>query len=492
MNTPQYLIRTFGCKANLYDSQILEAEFLRQGFLPAGSPEAQSASPIVCVVNSCTVTDEADRQSRKLASRLSRDYPGALVVVTGCAAEVDPERLAGTPGVSYVVGNHDKPSLVRSVKEKLEAHQTQSSAENVRSLTNVPYAAFLSHHPMDREWPSMEEETPEGSLPAHAFSKKTRTFLKIQEGCNAFCTYCIIPYGRGPSRSLDPAEVIARVNHLSTEGLSELIFTGTNLGDYGTDLAPEKATDFAGLIERVLRETDVPRIRLSSLDPLEITPKLKELVAREPRICPHFHVSLQSPHSGVLRLMKRKYRTEDVARCLQEIASLRPYSLEGVFVGMDVITGFPGETDEIFQWGLDFLASMPWTRLHVFPYSERTGTPATRLPLSVPKALRSERAARLMELSLRRQTERTQSLLNRLQDDSGVFGDVLLEQEREDGRFGGYTPGYTRVEVLGAGVELKAGMHVSVKPLHLRSDAARGEVWLEGIVEKSMNINNLC
>ena len=418
----KYVVRTLGCKANLYDSQLIEAELQKRGWTPAHDPNSPDVG--LYIVNSCTVTDEADRQSRKMAARLGRDNPDARVVITGCSAEVDPERLAASRGIDYVVGNRDKPKLVEIVLEKIrkaaelrasEAGDRDAGTGNGAALAGANgaiagvrrgevlgvaqgYREMTSRHPIDREWPATESAF-SGSLDESSSSHRTRAFLKIQDGCNAFCTYCVIPYGRGPSRSISIPDVISQVKNLASQGVREVVITGINIGDYGTDWS--EGMQVEQLFEAILGETELPRLRVSSLDPSEITPGLMKLVEKDPRFCPHFHVSLQSPHPRILRLMKRKYSEKEVRECLTKISELAAPA-GGVFVGMDLITGFPGETDEEFEWTVKALEELPWSRLHVFPYSERSGTPATRLPGSVPPAVRAVRAEKLRALSLER------------------------------------------------------------------------------------------
>jgi threonylcarbamoyladenosine tRNA methylthiotransferase MtaB len=454
----KFLIRTLGCKANLTDSQAIARELELRGWGEAAEGEA----PGLCIVNSCTVTDEADRQSRKLASRLSRLNPDARVVVTGCSAEVDPERLAGTSGIHYVVGNRDKPRLVERVLEALERPRPERG-----EILGVArgYDEIASRHPMDREWPEPAGE---------AEFATTRAFLKIQEGCNAFCTYCIIPYGRGPSRSLRPIEVVSAVREACARGVRELVITGTNIGDYGTDLGEGPMLE--ELLGLVLAETPLERLRLSSLDPTEITPGILSLMEREPRLCPHFHVSLQSASSRVLRLMKRKYGERESRECLERIAGIA----RAPFVGMDVIAGFPGETEEEFESSFRLLESLPWSRLHVFPYSEREGTPATRLPGAVPPHVRSERARRLRELSLSRIRAHYERAISEAR--GGVIEGFLIE--RAHGGFAsGYSPAYLRARV--AEGTAARGEIVAVTPTGIAADPASGEVYFEAQVSRS-------
>jgi len=502
--TGSYVVRTMGCKANLHDSQKIEAELQRRGWRPAA--EAFAGEAELCIVNSCTVTDEADRQSRRLAARLSRENPAARVVVTGCSAEVDPERLASSKGIHYVIGNRDKPALVELILQKLENPGPEAGAETRGEVLGRAsgYEEMLSRHPMDREWslPDRAEWSatgPESGGEARQ-TRTTRAFIKIQDGCNSFCTYCVIPYGRGPSRSLRPRELVEQVRQLVAAGVREVVLTGTNIGDYGSDWGPEPElapATHAGkpalpalveLLELIFAETDLERLRLSSLDPTEVgMPGLIELMEREPRFCPHFHVSLQSPHSRILRLMKRRYGFDEVRRCLERIAAIRRPGDAGtgqgepVYVGMDVITGFPGESDAEFEWGVERLKELPWTRLHVFPYSERAGTPATRLPGTVPQSVRVERARRLQALSLERARSHAEKALKRYQAQSSIISHILGEARSDSGTYG-YTPGYLRVCVKSpegkpVGESLRNEL-LTARPVRMESEAASGEAWI--------------
>jgi threonylcarbamoyladenosine tRNA methylthiotransferase MtaB len=452
----RYLLKTLGCKANLYDSQLIEAELQKRGWLPAemeGDDDAGSVD--LAIVNSCTVTDEADRQSRKMASRLGKLQPAAKVVLTGCGAEVEPEKLSQTPGVDFIVGNQSKPSLVELVlaaidqEEKTEPEsltsQNQRRAQVLGGVEN--YGEMLSRHPIDREWPAPEKSFFTPPVGHEGEAARTRAFLKIQEGCNAFCTYCVIPYGRGPNRSLPIGDVVQQVKTLVSQGVREVVVTGTNIGDYGTDWAP--SLQHVELFKAILGETGLERLRVSSLDPTEVTPSLLELMRRDPRLCSHFHVSLQSPHSRVLRAMKRKYAFEQVKDCLDEISEI-PAQAGGVFVGMDIITGFPTETEEEFEWGVEVLKQLYWSRLHVFPYSERSGTPATRLKPSVPLSERVRRSKVLRDLSFERLKMIHEELLSELKKSGRPLQNILLENgvKGPDGQVrwvAGYTPNYIRV-----------------------------------------------
>jgi len=471
----KYELKTLGCKANLYDSQLIEAELQKRGWVPAVKGE----SPDLCVVNSCTVTDEADKQSRKMATKASKADPKTRVVMTGCGAEVDPGKNSSTPGVDFVVGNQNKNRLVDLVLGAID--QGLEKGTLLGSVSS--YTEILSRHPMDREWAS-----PESSFmlpPAHlrGESGRTRAFIKIQEGCNSFCTYCIIPYGRGPSRSLPIAALVGQVKELIVQGIREIVITATNIGDYGADFSTDGKPMLEALVSAILQETTLERLRISSLDPVEISEELQALYAANPRLCSHFHVSLQSPHSKVLKLMKRKYTSKEVNDTLRKISEL-PAPVGGVFAGMDIITGFPGEGLEEFESGLAVLRELPWTRLHVFPYSEREGTPATRLPNSVPNQERVRRAKILRDLSLERLKKVHHEVLDEFRKHGRLLDRVLIEgsvkgPDPAKSYVGGYTSNYLRVILpveSGEAGELLTNQIFSLKPESLIVDSNQGDV----------------
>jgi threonylcarbamoyladenosine tRNA methylthiotransferase MtaB len=480
----KYLLKTLGCKANLVDSRLIEAELKKQGWAPATEGHGEEAA--LCIINSCTVTDEADKQSRQMAARIARDFPNAKIVMTGCGAEVDPEKMANSKGIDFVVGNQDKPEMVDLVLKALEAPsrglvkgEILGGVENYREIT--------SRHPMDRDWPSIESQFLSTLAPGEGAAGRKRAFLKVQEGCNSFCTYCIIPYGRGPARSLPITDVVRQVNELVSAGYREVVITGTNVGDYGVDWAPKPMVD--ELLEAILRDTKISRLRVSSLDPTEISGRMLDLMKSEPRFCPHFHVSLQSPHSRILKLMKRKYRWEEVKACLEKIAAL-PAPEGGAYIGMDVITGFPGETDEEFQWTYEALKELPWTRLHVFPYSERTGTPATKLPDSVSRETRMKRARLLRELSFKRMQDAAKKVVNLSRRSARPLETVLLEgvtkgPDQSSKWLAGYTSNYYRVlvpmtpEIAKQRKELENTL-VTVEPIDVTVDRASGDAAILG------------
>lgn len=365
----KYQVHTFGCKVNTYDAGLIQKNLNSHGFAPVISGDKSAR---IHVLNTCAVTAEATKEAVRYIRRLKVKDPFCTVVVTGCAAQVDTGSFSGLPGADLVVANSHKGSLPDLLKKHFRGELTEK--------------VFKSNI-----FKKEDLEAGGGIEKSH-----TRTFLKIQDGCNSFCTYCIIPYARGKSRSISIADLVQRVNDLYDEGSREVVLTGVHIGDYEDEVGTKKYV-MEDLLENLLARTKMPRFRLSSLEPVEVSGRLLELY-QDSRLCPHFHMSIQSANTDVLFHMKRKYTQEDVRRSLWAIAEKVP----GSFVGMDVITGFPTETAEQFEDTYQTLKDLPWTKLHVFPYSERQGTRAAAMDVSVYPHIRAERAARLRELSLAR------------------------------------------------------------------------------------------
>lgn len=452
-----------GCRANLYDGHVLHQGLASRGWVPAQPGEQAD----LVVINSCTVTAQADRDSRKLAGRLKRKFGGATLVMTGCGAEITPDKMAEIPEVDRVVGNQDKHRLAELVLASV-GEESSTIVGGVKTLD----VAKARHSP-ERQWPAPER----AFVAPTERGVRTRTFLKVQEGCDAFCTFCIIPFARGPARSLRPADVIRQIREVQASGAREVVLTGTAVDTYGQDLDDDLAFD--RLLEAVLDKTDIERVRLPSLDPIALSPRLRELMVREARLCPHAHVALQSPHSGILKRMKRRYSDEDVRATLLGLEAVgaelgvRRGLVGGVFVGMDVITGFPGETEEIFEWTLERLRELPWHRLHVFPYSERSETAATRLDGVVEVGERKRRVRALMALSLERLVGHYEAVAAR---DSVL--DVLVEGAPRDGVARARTSNFYRVRFPCGTTPPAKNTWVRVRPQSVRSDKQLGEAEL--------------
>ncbi len=352
---------TFGCKVNTYDTGLLQGRLT----------PIESAQP-VHILNTCAVTSEATKEAVRLIRQLKAKNPLSTVVVTGCAAQVDTDSFSDLKGADLVVANSHKGEL--------------------QSLLNQYFKGELKERVFKSNIFKKEDLEEGGGVE----SSHTRSFLKIQDGCNSFCTFCVIPFARGKSRSLSISNLISRVNELYSQGVREVVLTGVHIGDYQDETLKEE-NFLEDLIERLLKKTLMPRFRLTSLEPIEVSERLLNLF-KNPRLCPHFHMSIQSASTDVLKNMKRKYGANEVSDSLKKIYELLPHA----YVGMDVIAGFPTETEEHFLETYQNLSQLPWTRLHVFPYSERPGTKAVAFTSVVHQNERSQRAKRLRELSAER------------------------------------------------------------------------------------------
>lgn len=351
-NSPKVAIHTHGCKLNQADSQILIRQFQEAGFTMVKS----AAQADVVVLNSCTVTANSDSKARQYLRRARRSNPDALVVATGCYAQRAKGDLSAMESVSLVLDNRDKPNLVATIANKLEV-ESGSFAENL-------------------------------AAPAPG---RSRAMVKIQEGCDQVCSYCIVPKVRGRERSIPPEEIIAQINERAKLGCREAVLTGTQLGTYGFDLP---GIDLAGLLQQVLVETSISRLRISSLQSQEITPDLLGLWD-DSRLCPHFHIPLQSGSDTILKSMRRRY---DTARFAETIALVRK-TIPDAGITTDIIIGFPGEGVREFAESYSFAASMGFSDMHVFPYSIRPGTSAAHLDDQVIDAQKKERSGEMLELA---------------------------------------------------------------------------------------------
>lgn len=346
-------IVTFGCRLNAYESEVM-----RENAKKAGLHDA-------VIINTCAVTAEAERQARQTIRKARRDNPEAQIIVTGCAAQVHPDEFAAMAEVDRVVGNMEK--LQPDTFDQFGV----ASAEKV--LVN--------------DIMSVEETA--GHLIA-GFEGRARAFVQVQNGCDHRCTFCIIPYGRGNSRSVPMGEIVSQVKQLVANGYKEVVLTGVDITSYGPDLPGEPT--LGQMVRRLLAAVpDLPRLRISSIDCIEMDDDLFQVIADEPRIMPHLHLSLQAGDDMILKRMKRRHLRDHAIELCQRLRAARP----DMVLGADLIAGFPTETDEMFENTLRAVDDCDLTWLHVFPYSERPGTPAAKIPNQVPKALRKERAARL-------------------------------------------------------------------------------------------------
>nr|WP_321983743.1 tRNA (N(6)-L-threonylcarbamoyladenosine(37)-C(2))-methylthiotransferase MtaB [uncultured Lichenicoccus sp.] len=351
MTSPEIL--SFGCRLNSYESEVMRGHL-------ASSRDAHPDGLVV--VNTCAVTGEAERQARQAIRRAHRERPGTPIVVTGCAAQIDPARWASLPGVSRVLGN----------AEKLRPeHWTATAIASGDAVSDIMQARDTAPHLVTE------------------FAGRARAFLQVQQGCDHRCSFCIIPFGRGPARSVAMGVVVEQARALVQAGYNEIVLTGVDIASYGIDLPGRPA--LGQMVRRLLALVPgLARLRLSSLDPAAIDNDLWFLIEREPRLMPHLHLSLQAASDLVLKRMKRRHSVRDAAAVIRRARRLRP----GIAIGADLIAGFPTEDAALFAQTLDFVQEHAVPYLHVFPYSERSGTPAARMP-AIPVAERRDRAQRL-------------------------------------------------------------------------------------------------
>lgn len=387
---PRVFIQSFGCRATQADGAALERQLATHGFAPANS----ALDAEVVVLNTCTVTAAADQDARAAIRRIHRENPDAKIMVTGCYAQRAPQEVANLSGVTWVVGNSHK----HQVAEIVAANSGQNDLAHLSAAKN-----FL---PLETVALSAPAFTLVGDIFAHtelvaapvfageSIAEKTRPNLKVQDGCDNRCSFCIIPSVRGQSRSMKLERVIAEANGLVAAGYREIVLSGINLGRWGRDFEPQQR--FEQLVRALLEHTGIEKIRISSVEPMDWSDELIALVAGSPRIAKHAHVPLQSGSDCILRRMHRKYRPWHYAEKIRKIHETMPDAA----IGADVMTGFPGETDELFEESRSFIEHLPFTYLHVFTYSSRPGTPSAAMPDQVPVHVARERNRALRELAV--------------------------------------------------------------------------------------------
>jgi threonylcarbamoyladenosine tRNA methylthiotransferase MtaB len=351
------IFATFGCRLNAYETQAMSDLATGAGLTNA------------VIVNTCAVTGEAVRQARQQIRKLRREHPAARLIVTGCAAQTEPQTFAAMPEVDQVIGNLEK-MRARTWGAIANAADLIGETETVQ-VNDIMSATETAGHLID------------------GFGTRARAYVQVQNGCDHRCTFCIIPYGRGNSRSVPAGVVVEQISRLVARGFNEVVLTGVDLTSWGADLPGRPP--LGDLVQRILRLVpDLPRLRISSIDSIEADPALVDAVGSEPRLMPHLHLSLQAGDDMILKRMKRRHLRDDAIRFCEEIRARRP----AMVFGADIIAGFPTETEAMFENSLKLIEDCGLTWLHVFPYSARKGTPAARMP-QVPKAIRKERAARL-------------------------------------------------------------------------------------------------
>ena len=408
---PKFITTTLGCKVNQCESESIAKSLISSGWTHAGD----KAGGDVCIINTCTVTRRASMQSRQAIRQAIRSNPGAVVFVTGCYAETEPDELRKIEGIDRIIGNKEKERIFEIITNE--------------TANSFPF--------------SPGSECPSGCnlfvhAPAARSGSRTRAFLKIQDGCDAFCTYCIVPYARGRSRSMPVESVIESVNNLKKAGYREAVLSGIHIGKYGQDLSPE--TTLTALLELINDSCIIDRVRLSSIEPNELTPGIIKIAAESVKICRHFHIPLQSGDDRILKRMHRPYSREYFKDLIIRIKE----SIPDAAIGVDILAGFPGETDEAFHNTYSLIDELPVSYLHVFPFSPRKKTPAAEFPEQVPAGIIRARCTQMRRLGTLKKADFYKKA-------AGTEADILIEDTRDEksGLLKGLSSNYLSVLIKG-------------------------------------------
>ena len=399
---------TLGCRVNVYESEAMAEKFIREGYEVVEASEKAD----VYVINTCTVTNMGDKKSRQIINRARRLNENSIIAVVGCYSQIAPKEVSEIPGVDVVLGTRNKGDVVYYVNKARDERKTQVHVEGV--LKNKKFEEL-----------NIEE-----------YQDKTRAFLKIQDGCNRFCTYCIIPYSRGSVCSKDPKKVLEEVNKLAEHGFKEIILSGIHTASYGLDL--EGSVNLIDIIDEIEKVEGIERIRIGSIEPAFFTEEVIEKMKGFKKLCPHFHLSLQSGCDATLKRMNRRYTAEEYAASVELLRETMP----DVSITTDVIVGFPGETEEEFNETYKFLEKIKLTKTHVFKYSPRKGTKAADMGNQIDGTIKEKRSKLLIELSNKNEKEFIEKFI-------GKEMDVLIETQvkGKDGVYEGYTRNYIKVQV---------------------------------------------
>ncbi|MFW6080833.1 MAG: tRNA (N(6)-L-threonylcarbamoyladenosine(37)-C(2))-methylthiotransferase MtaB [Desulfosalsimonas sp.] len=433
---------TLGCKVNQAESEALAAWYRD---LHGWHISARGSDANLCIINTCAVTSRAEMQSRQAVRKAVRTHPEAVIVVTGCGAQRDPEAFSGIDGVDYIIGHADKHRIPEIINQYRNAGNFSVSKKSGREplILNMDLSDYKCFDPM----------------PVPAAGGRTRPFFKIQDGCNAFCTYCIVPHTRGRSRSLDPELAESEFRQLVSAGAPEIVISGVHIGKYGLDLTPEDS--LVNLLRRLEPIEGGHRIRLSSVEPTELTDELLGFIADSVKICPHFHIPLQSGDHDVLKRMHRPYTPGDFLALTGKIRDMFPYAA----IGADVLIGFPGENNKAFSHTLKLIEQSPVTYLHVFPYSPRPGTPAARFTDRVQAGEIKRHCRIIRELG----RDKKRKFFSRM---TGKILDVVIEntESQDNGRAKGISSNYIPVLVENEGAV--EGMRTACRITSSDSDRA--------------------
>ncbi len=424
---------TLGCKVNQFESETMAGLFKKAGHEVVSHVEKADAY----IINTCSVTQLGEKKSRQLIRRAAHLNPRAVIAVTGCYAQLSPEEIKTIEGVNIVLGTNERKNIVAAV---------ESAFLRGDKADIVEVGDIMREHEFE-------------DIPMFGMQDRTRAYLKIQDGCNNFCSYCIIPYARGPLRSRSLASIRSEVDKLVAEGFGEIVLTGIHLGAYGRER--KDGTGLEDAVETALANDKLCRLRLGSLESIEVSNRLLALMQNDSRFARHLHLPLQAGADSTLAAMNRHYTTKEFAALLKNITA----TIEGIAISTDVIVGFPGETEEEFAQSLAFIESQPFAKIHVFPYSRRRGTPAAAMSSQVDKAEKKRRVHALAAVSERKQRAFCERFL-------GQEMRVIFEQQDEDGYWSGHTDNYIKVYAKG---NIQQGQLISVKLARLFRDGAEAE-----------------
>ncbi len=394
---------TLGCKVNLYDTEAISELFSQKGYEITDFDKTAD----IYFINTCTVTNFSNKKSRQLIRQARKKNPSAIIAAGGCYAQTSADEVASIEGINIVVGTKNRGKIVEIIENYSKNNGVLNAVDEI-----------------------MGERYFE-PLKITDLKDRTRAFIKIQEGCDRFCSYCIIPYARGPVRSRQPNEILSEVERLSQNGFKEIVLTGIHIASYGKDL---KNIDLIKIIKLIHGIGGINRIRLSSVEPLIVTDEFIKEIQSLDKLCEHFHLSLQSGCDKILKKMNRRYNTQQYEQAVKKLRSVFP---DAAFT-TDIITGFPGESEDDFKQSLSFAKKIGFAKIHSFPYSPKKGTPAASFPYQIPNEIKSERSRRMIELSDRLNKEFLKSF-------EGREAEVLFERQIQDGIFEGHTSNYIKV-----------------------------------------------
>jgi len=420
---PTVAFYTLGCKVNFYDTEAIWQLFKNEGYEQV---DFESTADVY-LINTCTVTNTGDKKSRQIIRRAVRRNPDAVIAVTGCYAQTSPAEIMAIEGVDLVIGTQDREKIMTFVNQIHDDRQPVNAVRNIMKTRDFE-----------------ELNVPD-------FSERTRAFLKIQEGCNNFCTFCIIPWSRGLSRSRASESVLEQAKQLVASGYKEIVLTGIHTGGYGDDMENYNLTSLLWDLDKV---EGLERIRISSIEASQIDDAMIDVLNRSSKMCRHLHIPLQAGEDSVLKRMRRKYTTAEFAAKIKRLHEAMP----GVAITTDVIVGFPGETEEMFEAGFRFMEDLKFAEMHVFPYSRRTGTPAARMDEQVDEEVKNERVHKLIDLSEKMQLAYAEQYV-------GHVLDVIPERDYKGAPGTGLVMGYTDnyIQVVFDGTESLIGKLCRVK-----------------------------